>query len=125
MQASNFELGKALIQKKTKKNQEEIFVKIGNILKRIHLKEIDWFGVDGKYAYVKTDNRNYPLSLSLKDLEGKLNHDDFIRIHQSYMVDVKKIESINLIDNFVTIKKVELPIGRSFRKQLLSQIVCF
>ena len=115
----------SLVRKAKSNHIEEIFVKIGNTLKKIYLKDVDWFGVDGKYAYAKTDNRNYPLSLSLKDLEKKLDKEKFIRIHQSYMVDVKKIDAINLIEGTVLIKGENLPIGRSFKKNLLNHINCF
>jgi len=107
------------------KQIEEIFVKIGSTLKKIYLKDIDWFGVDGKYAYAKTETRSYLLNLPLKDLEKKLDTSKFIRIHQSYMIDIKKVDAINLVENTVLINGKKLPIGRSFKKNLLSRIDCF
>lgn len=105
--------------------QEEIFVKIGNVLKKFFLVDIDWFGVDGKYAYAKTGGKNFPLSLSLKDLEERLGQKEFIRVHQSYMVNIKKIESVNPVKNIIIVKGKELPIGRSYKKNLLNRIQYF
>lgn len=125
MHSTNFDISSKIIRRRAEKDQEEIYVKIGNVLKKIYLKDIYWFGVDGKHAFAKMEARTYPLSLSLKDLEERLNKKKFIRIHQSFMVDFKKIDSINLIKNIVTIKGENLPIGRSFKKNLLKKINCF
>lgn len=121
MQTSNLNQDENFIEE----NEEGIFVKIGNVLKRIYFKEIDWFGVDGKHAFAKTETRNYPLNISLKNLEDKLRNKNFIRVHQSFMINVKKIESIKLIENIVVVEGKELPIGGSFKKQFLKQINCF
>ena len=123
MQISNIDPFDSLINKEPKSYPKEIFIKIGNVLKKITLKDVDWFGVDGKCAYAKTATRHYPLNLSLKELEKKLDKKQFVRIHQSYMVDLKKIDAINIIDNLVLISGTQLPIGRSYKKQLMSQIV--
>jgi len=120
--------------KKTPKNptpiqedsfHEEIFVKIGNVLKKFFLADISWFGVDGKYAYAQSDGKRFPLSLSLKDLEEKLGQRDFLRIHQSYMVNIRKIESVNPVKNTLIVEGKELPLGRSFKKRLLNRIRYF
>lgn len=125
MQISNSDDHNGLVKKKVNEEIEEIYVKIGNTLKKIFLSDIDWFGVDGKHAYAKTENRNYPLNISLKDLEEKLNSPKFMRIHQSFMVDIRKIDVINLTENTVSIKDEKLPIGRRFKRNLLSQINYF
>lgn len=125
MQISKINEHQNVVRRRDDNIQEEFFVKIGNVLKKISLTDIDWFGVDGKHAYAKTETRNYPLNISLKDLEKKLNGKKFIRIHQSFMVDKSKITSINLIENTVIIKGENLPIGRSYKKKLLNQINCF
>lgn len=104
---------------------EEIFVKIGNVLKKFLLEDINWFGVDGKYAYAQSDEKKFPLSLSLKDLEEKLGQKDFLRVHQSYMVNIKKIESVNPVKNTLIVDGKELPLGRSFKKRLLNRIRYF
>jgi len=105
--------------------QEEIFIKIGNVFKKFFLADIDWFSVDGKYAYAKIGNKSFPLSISLKDLEEKLGQREFIRVHQSYMVNIKKIEAVNPIKNIITVRGKELPIGRSYKKNLLNRIHSF
>lgn len=105
--------------------QDEIFVKIGNVYKKFFLADIDWFSVDGKYAYAKIGIKSFPLNLSLKDLEERLGQREFIRVHQSYMVNIKKIEAVNPVRNIITVNGEELPIGRSYKKNLLNRIQHF
>lgn len=104
---------------------EEIFIKIGNVLKKIPFKDIDWFGIGGKYAYLRKNGKELPLNIYLKELEQKIASDLFIRIHQSYIINAKKIESINVINNTVTIQGSKLPIGRSYKKKLFKSINYF
>lgn len=101
---------------------EEIFIKIGNVLKRISLIDIDWFGIDGKYAYLQKENRQLPLNIYLKELGQMIPADLFVRIHQSYIINIKKIESINTVKGIVTIQNEELPIGRSYKKDFFKRI---
>lgn len=101
---------------------EEIYVKIGNVLKKIALQDIDWFGVDGKYAYLKKANSALPLNVYLKELGTIIPPDLFVRIHQSYIINIKKIESINPVRGVVTIQSEELPIGRSYKKDFFKRI---
>lgn len=107
---------------KTNLFSEEIFIKIGNVLKRIFLKDIDWFGVDGKYAYLKKENKQLPLNIYLKELGQLIPSDLFVRIHQSYIINIKKIESINTVKGIVNIQNEEIPIGRSYKKKFLKRI---
>ena len=62
---------------------------------------------------------------ALADLEEKLGQKEFIRVHQSYMVNIKKIESLNPVRNIIVVKGEELPIGRSYKKNLLNRIHSF
>lgn len=101
---------------------EDLFIKIGNVLKKVSLEEVDWFGIDGKYAYVKIAQKQFPLSIYLKELEDLIPKKLFIRTHQSFIINAKKIESINTIKNTIFIKNKELPIGRSYKKNLFNRI---
>lgn len=104
---------------------EEIYIKIGNVLKKKLLTDIDWFGVDGKYAYAEIKNKRLLMSLSLKELEGRLNNNHFIRVHQSYMVNLRKIDAIDIIKNVIIINGKEVPIGRSYKTNFLDKIEYF
>jgi len=109
-------------QTSTDEEENILFIKVGNFLKRVFFREILFFGTDGKYAYLRMERKELVVSLSLKELEQKLNGEVFVRIHQSYLVNIKKIEAINMIKNIVIINGDQLPIGRSYKKRFLAKI---
>ena len=121
----NFDIANEIREEESLILNDEIFVRIGNLLKKIPLENIDWFGIDEKYAYLKFGKKQLPLNIYLKELAAIVPRDLFIRIHQSYIINIKKIESINTINNTVTIQNKELPIGRSFKKNFFKRIRYF
>jgi DNA-binding LytR/AlgR family response regulator len=58
----------------------------------------------------------------MKDIEKKLDNGDFIRVHRSFIVRIDKIQTIeNHTVVLEEIKKV-IPIGGSYREELLKRI---
>jgi DNA-binding LytR/AlgR family response regulator len=58
----------------------------------------------------------------MKDIEKKLENGDFIRVHRSFIVRIDKIQTIeNHTVVLEEIKKV-IPIGGSYREELLKRI---
>lgn len=75
--------------------------------------------IEGQKAYVtfhSTDKKNITALASLKELEEKLPDKKFIRIHKSYIVSVKKIDSLE--GNMIEIVGERLPIGKSFKSNV-------
>ena len=50
----------------------------------------------------------------------QLPHDDFIRIHKSYIISIKCMEYIE--GNLVKIAKESLPIGQNYKDELLRRL---
>ena len=76
----------------------------------------DLIFVEGQKAYVtfhSEGKKNITALASLKELEEKLPEKKFIRIHKSYIVSVKKIDSLE--GNMIEIAGEKLPVGKSFK----------
>ncbi len=79
----------------------------------------DLIFVEGQKAYVtfhSEGKKNVTALASLKELEEKLPKNKFIRIHKSYIVSVKKIDSLE--GNLIEIAGEKLPIGKSFKSKV-------
>ena len=78
----------------------------------------DLIYIEGQKAYVTfhTSSKRVTALASLKDLEEKLPEKLFIRIHKSYIVSVKKIDSLE--GNMIEIGGKHLPIGKSYKKDV-------
>ncbi len=79
----------------------------------------DLIYVEGQKAYVtfhSEGKKNVTALASLKELEEKLPDKKFIRIHKSYIVSVKKIDSLE--GNQIEIAGEKLPVGKSFKSKV-------
>jgi len=76
--------------------------------------------IEGQKAYVTfhTRDRKITALIAMKDLEESLPHDMFIRIHKSYIVAIKFLESLE--GNVVTVGGNKIPVGRNYRDRIES-----
>lgn len=100
---------------------EVFFFKIGDVYKSIDIEKIFFFFAKEKLTYAKVGNRNYPTSIQLKKLELELNS-IFVRIHKSYLVNKKLIDSINIKEGKVEIAGESLPIGLKYKNKLYETV---
>ena len=57
---------------------------------------------------------------TISAIEAKLPQKDFLRIHRSYIISLKKIESFT--NEEVTVNRKALPISRSYKKDVLNHL---
>jgi len=79
----------------------------------------DLIYVEGQKAYVTfhSENKKRITALaSLKELEEKLPSDRFIRIHKSYIVAIKKIDSLE--GNQLEVAGEKFPVGKNYRQEV-------
>jgi DNA-binding LytR/AlgR family response regulator len=97
-----------------------IFIKSDKRIEKIELSDILYAESVGNYVSIYTDDKRILAYLTMKSLEAQLPADEFIKIHQSYLVNCAKIEAIE--GNEVKIEGKSLPISRSYR-DLVMKIV--
>ncbi len=104
---------------KLKKEEKNIFIKDGIKLVRINFDEVLYIKSEGNYANFVQEKTQTMNLISMKELEEKLPA-EFVRVHRSYIVNIKKIQMI-LQDDLV-IKDKEIPIGEKYKTELMSRI---
>lgn len=109
-------------QRPPKITPNHFFFKIGDSYKAIPLEKIAYFYADKKMSYAKMDGRSCPTSIQLKVLEEELQELGFIRVHKTYLVNIKHIETIHPRDSVVTVAGENLPIGYTYRKPFLEML---
>ncbi|AYB35094.1 LytR/AlgR family response regulator transcription factor [Chryseolinea soli] len=90
-----------------------IFIKSDKRIEKVELSEILYAEVLGNYLTIYTDRKKIIAYLTMKSLESQLPASDFIKIHQSFLVNRSKIESVEGNDLMVGTKS--LPISRNYR----------
>ncbi|PQJ81655.1 LytR/AlgR family response regulator transcription factor [Polaribacter glomeratus] len=107
----------------TKKDSElknDFYVNIDRRLIKIDLSSIYLIEAKGDYINIKTEDKNYVVHSTLKKIEEKLPDSLFLKVHRSYIINVKKI--IDIEDNSVLIKKDVVPVSRSNRPELMKRL---
>ena len=114
-------LEKQLNSKKSNlESDNDFYVNIDRRLIKIDLASIYLIEAKGDYIHIKTEDKNYIVHSTLKKIEEKLPDSLFLKVHRSYIINVKKI--IDIEDNSVLIKRDVIPVSRSNRPELMKRL---
>lgn len=103
-------------------NEDEahLFLKIDRRLLKINFSEIYYIEAYGDYLKVHTIEKTHITYMTLNKLECLLPAYVFIRIHRSTIINKKFIQFVD--GNFVRLNYVNLPIGSTYRENLLDKL---
>ncbi|MFS0490705.1 LytR/AlgR family response regulator transcription factor [Leadbetterella byssophila] len=89
---------------------------------KVAIAEILYIQAAGNYVFIYTLNEQRIITLlTLKELEGKLPAELFIRTHKTYIVSVNHIELIEGGELIIRYVKQRIPIGRTYRAALFDR----
>jgi two-component system LytT family response regulator len=99
--------------KSVKKKQPESKLVVKHNLKQVELNVHGILYVEalGDYVKVVTDERNYIILSTMNAFNKRLGSENFIRIHKSYIINLKMVERYN--HEFIEIKNKKIPISRA------------
>ncbi len=100
--------------------ENDFYVNIDRRLIKIDLPSIYLVEAKGDYIRIKTEEKEYRVHSTLKKIEEKLPDYLFLKIHRSYIINIKKI--IDIEDNSVLIEKDVIPVSRSKRPELMKRL---
>lgn len=98
----------------------DFYVNIHRRLIKINISSINLIEAKGDYILIKTENKNYTVHSTLKKIEDKLPVSSFLKVHRTYIINIKKI--IDIEDNSVLIAKDVIPVSRSNRPELMKRL---
>ncbi|MGB0522912.1 MAG: LytR/AlgR family response regulator transcription factor [Flammeovirgaceae bacterium] len=92
----------------------------------IQLKDINWCEADGNYTKVMVEGRQYPIVVTsaIKEYEEILPHELFFRVHQSYLVNLRKVAKYVKTDGGYLLMKngTTIPVARRKRTAFLQRL---
>ena len=94
-----------------------IFIKSEKRIEKIELGDILYAESVGNYVSVYTAHKRIIAYLTMKSLESQLPAGEFIKIHQSYLVNCSKIDAIE--GNEIKIGSKSLPMSRNYREMVM------
>ncbi|MEZ4686086.1 MAG: LytTR family transcriptional regulator DNA-binding domain-containing protein [Bacteroidia bacterium] len=97
-----------------------IFIKHKDKMVRVNLDDIIYIQAEDTYCNIHTQERSYLQSNTLKSVEQALAHPDFVRIHRSYIINLRKLEALGEV--YAQVAGKELPVSRSRRAELVERL---
>ncbi len=103
------------------KAPEEIYVNVNKRLVKILIKDIYMIEAKGDYILIKlVEGKNQVVHTTMKSILSKLPDTKFVRVHRSYVVNIKKI--VDIEDSGILINSEIVPISKTYRDDLLSKL---
>ena len=97
-------------------NNEFIFIRDSNIVRRLKLNDILFAEAMGDYVKLYTPQKFFAIHTTLKAVEERLPASKFIRVHRSYIVAITKIDTI--LDGSLIINSKPVPVADAYRAAL-------
>lgn len=101
-------------------SQDIIFVRSEYRIVKVAVREIQYLEGTGNYVSIHMPSGRILCLQNMRSLEQLLKGCGFFRIHRSYIVSIRHVESVTR--KSVTIAGQELPIGDSYREPFLGHI---
>ena len=91
---------KDLVKLNDQKNDflERVVVKEGQNISIIPLENIRWIEAQDDYVMIYTHQKKFLKQKTMKYFEAHLNPKDFVRIHRSFIIALKEIKKIELLE---------------------------
>ncbi len=100
-----------------KSQQDEfIFIRDSNVVKRLKIEEILYAEAMGDYVKLHTPQKFFAIHTTLRAVEERLPQQLFLRTHRSFIVALAKIDTIQ--DGTVVINGKSVPVADAYRSAL-------
>lgn len=115
---------KDYLELKQKRNQhvpDYVFLKSNGKIEKVFFADILYIEAKENYSHVFTLNGNFFILLGLGQMEAKLDVQQFMRVHKSFIVAVDKI--VRIEGNSVYIGERKMPLSRKVKMELKARLL--
>lgn len=121
LKASNKALSYSKLMNNKVDTEDYFFIKCGHKIEKIVKDEILFVESMQNYIHIQCIDKKFTAHQSLKSVKAHLENDGFIQPHKSYLVAVKKINSIE--GNMLQIENHTIPISKYLKEEVMKIIV--
>ena len=97
------------------------FIKIDGKYQSIAFDDVDYIEANKNYVRIVTSKQKFFPHARMKQMEEKLPHNLFWRIHKSYIVALNKITAFD--HDYVYLKNTKLPLGANYFEGLKNRVI--
>ncbi|HEX8428446.1 LytTR family DNA-binding domain-containing protein [Hymenobacter sp.] len=99
----------------------DLFVKVNNRMVRLNFDEVLYIEALSDYVTIVTLRQKHIVYTTLKSFAARLSFDNFVRVHRSYILNMKHVESIE--DNTARLAGGhQIPIGVSYQEAFFKNL---
>lgn len=103
-------------------NSNVLTVKSGNQIYTFNEDDIIYIEKFGKIMIVHTNNKIIRCYETFENIENRLDKSKFFRCHKSYLINIKKIKSIDVKNNMIVMSNNDTCLlSRKYKKELLEK----
>lgn len=112
----------SLVENKDEKTKDILFVKSNSRLVKVYLKDIYFVEALKDYVIINTEFARYTVHSTMKELDKKLGNVEFVRVHRSFIARLDKIQSIDSQNVILENERKVIPVGGSYREDLMHKL---
>lgn len=100
-------------------HRQYLFVRNHRLIQKVVIKDILYIEAKGDFVLLCTSTSREIANISLQDILTEIGS-KFVRCHKSYIINIEAIEKI--IGNRIVVHQQNIPIGRTYKDNLLEKI---
>jgi len=101
-------------------SKREIYVKSNSKFYKLVYEDILFVEALADYVLVYTENTRYIVYSTMKAIEEKLKGDTFVRVHRSYIINLRRVQFIE--GNTVIVSAKHIPISKTYQDGFFSKL---
>lgn len=102
--------------------QEHFYIKTRQKLEKVAVESVLFLASDGHHSWVHTEEKKFLVRISMKELLRRLPSELFMQTHRSYVVNFKKVQSVDLEESTVTVGNKQVALSKRNREELLKKL---
>lgn len=96
------------------------FVKVDTKLVKVQFDEVRYVEALGDYVHIVTNHSKLIVYSTMRAVEEKFPAALFVRVHRSFIVNLKRVETIE--DNTIILDNKYIPIGQTYLKEVFQRL---
>lgn len=100
-----------------------IYVRRNERMIKILIDDIYYFEADRNYCKIFAKNKECLLVMTLKEIDDRLPAEHFLRIHRSFIINLRHVDEV--AGTHVVIGKKAVPLSKTLRRELMNRLQTF
>jgi DNA-binding LytR/AlgR family response regulator len=110
--------GRAAVEDKKNPLSNDIFIKTeSQVFRKLAFDDILCLQAERAYCKIITSEREYILATNMSSIHTQLNSVDFVRVHRSFVVNLKRVTSLN--GNVINLGTHEVVMSKEYRENFM------